>query len=545
MSSESLKGLFVARQADLFLCVDNILYFLYIGITKHKRGAGIMDDQQNLLPEVTGPKKKIKWWMIAVPVVAAVLIAAVCLWPTIMLYLSPRSVLASAYANTGAQLAKRYEHSPSAAYTKTGLPFESNTVEMDMLLSFFFLGDLEMEMDIRTDLVQKARQIDMTVGLELNALFGAASENLDFSMYYDRDCAAFSSDRLLGDTTLGMTFDTLDEDIQKCQLFANADEEFIIFLKEYAKSMRNSFSTFPVSGSDFDGALLLDGAALLADVPFEPGSTEVSVNGGQVRCGTVTVYLDEEKLIKLAQFYLDSVAADEAQKQNYLQNQKITTDADAKWGAYIDSLRDEVKTFFEEYDFRVSSINAIHEENILQTGNSVSITRIKDNAVIDLELTINYGLNPQFDQLHISGQLSAEENEVNFDVIENAETTDQIFSQSVNCVAEPDEGEQIHLNLAYTWNKEAGDLSLTLDYPDQKGKEKTVKYKANLLIGEDKMELKLPNLDSLLPEMETGSVRINDFSALITVTKGAEVTKPSYLNLDQWTEEHLTSIMGE
>lgn len=60
-------------------------------------------------------RKKISWWMVAVPAVVVFAILAALLWYPLLMTVSPRTALSLAWSRTQKDLAQRYEDGPFAA----------------------------------------------------------------------------------------------------------------------------------------------------------------------------------------------------------------------------------------------------------------------------------------------------------------------------------------------------------------------------------------------------------------------------------------------
>lgn len=162
-------------------------------------------------------KKQIKWWMIPLGFLSVILVASVLLWPTLRIYLAPKTVLTAALTDTCAELELRFAGSPLILLGST-LDLESgNTIDMSLDTSNDLLGSVRYDMAVQVQ--WKPRRI------LARGQASAQRKNIDLSVYLDGDFAALSSAGILQENYYGLTFDTFAEDISSNKLISFAFDD--------------------------------------------------------------------------------------------------------------------------------------------------------------------------------------------------------------------------------------------------------------------------------------------------------------------------------
>lgn len=137
-------------------------------------------------------------------------IAAILLWNSVTMYLTPKAVLTSALRDSLADLEYRFQNSPMQTLMKGYDAQGQNTVQLDLHTSDNLLGDVSYDMMLQTDWNKNQITAQGTVA--------TASQSLNLSAYLDKDFAALTSEELLEGGYYGITFDTFSEDLRSIPL---------------------------------------------------------------------------------------------------------------------------------------------------------------------------------------------------------------------------------------------------------------------------------------------------------------------------------------
>lgn len=216
-------------------------------------------------------KKHCKWWIIPIVIITVILIAAALLWPTLKVYLAPKTVLTAALTNTYANLEDRFANSPLKLIGSTLDLENGNTVKLNLNTPNDLLGAVQYDMNVELEWNPRRIQSQGQVSTQ--------EKNMDLSVYLDGDFAALSSASLLQGNFYGLTYDTFSQDIRSNQLLAlmigestlNDWEESILELQSF---MSESWEMPSISESDFKNILVG-----ILTLKAEVGQESITVNG--------------------------------------------------------------------------------------------------------------------------------------------------------------------------------------------------------------------------------------------------------------------------
>lgn len=225
-------------------------------------------------------KKQFKWWIVPLAVIALVLVAAVFLWPSLKVYLAPKTVLTASLTNTWADLEERFTNSPLKLIAQTLDPENGNTVALQLDTSNELLDSVQYDLNVALD--WNPRRI-MAQGQVLTN-----GKAMDLSVYLDSDFAALSSDSLLLGNFYGLTYDTFSQDIRSNQLLSlMIGESTLKSLDENVQSihdfMSESWEIPSVPHFDFKN-ILIGILALKAEVEQE----SMIINGSSEKCSVIS-----------------------------------------------------------------------------------------------------------------------------------------------------------------------------------------------------------------------------------------------------------------
>ncbi len=225
-------------------------------------------------------RKQLKWWMIPVTILLMVFIGSALLWPTLKIYLAPKTVLSAALTDTYDALKQRMQNSPIRLLCSSVDMENGNTVAMELNTTNDLLGTVQYDMAVQTKWNPRQIYAQGTVT--------AQEKTMDLSMYLDDRFAALSSAGLLDGNFYGLTYDTFSQDIRANRLISLVVGEHV--LSEWETGV-NSLQTFmsqtpmlPELSDDDFRSIVMGILALKAEVDRE----RIDVNGVQEECFVIS-----------------------------------------------------------------------------------------------------------------------------------------------------------------------------------------------------------------------------------------------------------------
>lgn len=172
---------------------------------------------------------KKKWLWILLAVLLAISAVVLVYWDTIVIYTMPKSVLTKAVYTAMADLQSRYEQSPVSLFLGHVNPEGQYTARMKLETENELLGPVSYDMSIHADVTENL--------LSAEGIVATSQNDLDLSVYLDRNFMALSSEDLLGGAYYGITYETFPEDIRAIPLLSMFIGESI--LSEWDSSVAN------------------------------------------------------------------------------------------------------------------------------------------------------------------------------------------------------------------------------------------------------------------------------------------------------------------
>lgn len=426
-----------------------------------------------------------KKWLIVL--LAVLLAAAVCLfvfWDAVAVYLMPKAVLTKALSKTISQLQERYSDSPISLIA-SNLDSEGRyTAQMELETENELVGEIIYDMSVQMDTFSNR--------LLSEGVARTSGNELDLSVYMDKDFMALSSDGLLNGAYYGITYDSFSSDIRGIPLLKLLIGEQTLSgwdasVANIQAQMAKSYRLPDISEvSDEDVKTLLTAILLL---PSDVEQIEMQVGEEYVKCHRITYSAVGEQVEEILGYLMD-------------------TGHDS--GAVI------------------SASFCLYE-----------------NSVIHIQLQGHAGGNSILYMLELPPEMtgtimlraSCIENgeETGFCVSHNVEKSASYAYETWNYYQDfqaAGEGAQ----LTYRWEPVMGELVITQDQP----------ITLNMMETESGFRILTDDFDLLmvlLSGKESASER-NPVSASLALQKGAEIITPDYKNLDVWSLDDLLTLVG-
>lgn len=426
-------------------------------------------------------KKKWLWILLAVLLAAAA--AVYVFWDSIAVYVMPKSVLSKALYVAMEDLQARYDQSPVSMLAGHVDPEGKYTSRMELETENELLGPVSYNMTFLADTMDNRFSAEGIVATSQN--------DLDLSVYLDRDFMALSSGDLLGGAYYGITYETFPEDIRSIPLLTMFIGESILSgweasVSDIQSSMERSYQIpeLPeISQRDVQRAMT---AVLL--LPSKVELVEMPVLGEYVKGHRITYSAKGEQVRQVLGYLMDTGDGSNAQ----------------------------VTASFYLYEEQLVMMQ-LHGE---AGGN---IIRCALELMFDVATrTFRFAVKEQGQEQGFCFQHEAESQN---GYLNEAWTVYPNF-----------ESEGKGAEIRYRWEPVMGEMVI--------GTEPSVtlnifETEAGLNIQTDHFEWLLDAVFGNEPDLEAEAVSCN-----MTLQNGAQITTPEYKNISQWSLEDLLVLLG-
>lgn len=485
------------------------------------------------------PAKKVKWWVVAIPVVLVVALLAAILWQPLLLLISPKTAAALAMAKTASQLAKRYEDSPAAVLGQVS--------EFEDGVKISLAGEAEVEGE------RFSAEIDMLADKQKRFSAGAALRYNDTEygagVYMDADVLAASVSFFEEGQYYGITFDSFREDIKKSVLANYLTDEEIDQMADALEKISESYS------KETDIEALLEPyqeiiSDYIMDMKAEKGSAEIRVNGESKNCSTVSFIIEEDDLRELCDQIIDTLENDEDLKGLLLDEGMLSAsygdmggyDIDEIWERdVVGALDDGIDEILDAIDFEAELIYYIYSGRVVNLRLDGEVEA--DGEIYGVRLDMNYGLNAATDDISCKLTIEYEGEELVIKLTSKITNEKDQFKETITYRVETPVGDVAEAELGSKWNKETGKLTLSLGYSDNYSSNE-LSVSCKLVELDDGFKITVDQDDVVALLEATGSVMPEglEFEVSLSCTECGEVSRPNFVNLDQWDEKWLEDL---
>lgn len=490
------------------------------------------------------PKKRLKWWMIAIPVVVALAIVVACMWGQIMLWVSPGAVLARASVNTNADLKDRLQETPLAMMAGVINQEGKYTSNIQLGIQESQIGGMDLDMTIRTD--RRQGQQNLTGKLTL------MGESVDVSAYLDQDCFAMGTSILKDGQYYGITYDTLSGDLRASPLFSDMSEESLEMFEESIQRLQDQIRLASgENGKEIASKIQQVFLDFYSEIKWETSHRKLELNGVSRNCSVVSFRMTQEDLADLLEKSIAILEQDEMARSLFFPSASnlmlgITPyDADSVWEDVRDSYLEIAQTLRNDSLINAECCYYIYGNHLVAIGMEADC-EVEGERYPGYWL-LNFGENPGVDDITLTLESEKESTgeRIHFVCTLNTRKSAVSCGETLTIRMEDGGSQEKTISASYLWDRATGDLAL--EFSMEGDLEETVSLSHTISLKEQPngFRMDLGNIMEIASRFEDAEMLPYDSMNLaIGVTAGAEITKPEYVNLDQWSKDDLFELIS-
>lgn len=474
-------------------------------------------------------KRRLKWWAVALPVLAAMVVLAACLWGRIQLQFMPETVLAKASANTTEALSQRLQGTVWTLGKK--LENAEQRYAVDLNADFFVDNaymplNAQINVDAQVDVPKGQMLLDFDVGVP------DYNQELGGKLYLDPDCGAFSYSEFMDGAYYGITFDSVSEDLRSSKLFQDLSIEDMDEIEDAVEIVRAYMQQIADSAARQDEMRqeLLDAIRETLSAVECRGSREaLELDDETRRFDTVSFTLTEVELADCLDAYI-----------SIMEDNIFTEIMDMETMEFWQELRDMAEEIRNDGHTEINFHYYISNDLIRAIAIDLNVESDEEESIAGTFL-VDYGTNPAVDDWTVTVHLEDSDMEapVEISVVFSKETDGDTCVESAAIHMEDGADIQGDGAFAYRWDKTSGEMELTCQVNDV-----DLSYTLTVRELEDGFELDFGDILESIAAIN-GDLGLGESKMALTLTirKGTQQEKPEYINLDQWTED-LLDILG-
>lgn len=493
---------------------------------------------------VPAPKsKKGKWWMIAAPIFALVLIAAVVaglMWNTIYLHINPMAVLSKSFANTSEALATR-EDGTLLLMLAQAVDADGNFISeigLDMNYENIY-ASFDLDLDLVGNVDRKNKQMSMTLNGGMD--FMGYSYPLDMEAYLNTDVAAVNWKQITGSDYYGIVYDSFSDDIRSNAILSELfDPDTIDELQEIFDLFSDTLDTSGAEETEFSSEYAQTVLAFLNDHDTVVGKDSLILSTGTQKCNTITYTVTNQELHDLMED-LVKILEDDDSLMNVLfpeyQYAAYGYDPIEMWEEMLDVIYEDVDTLEDTEGTSVLTFY-LHKNQLV----FVDYTYEGEDEEAQIQVMLN--ANPGVDDIEINWYMESDDAEGALEITLSKEMDGDAVSESISIVLTEDGDSLMDCVLSYEWDLGDEELSFCIegDFDDE-----SVDFQMDMAFYEKDggLVLELPELVGLLTDIAPDmAYQLEGFTVYMTIAfyPGAEVEEPNFINFRNLTEDDLNEM---
>ncbi len=489
-------------------------------------------------PSEGGKKKKIKWWMIAIPIVLILAVVAAFVWEPLYVRFAPQQVLAKAWINTAAQLQKRSENNPLEVFSKAVDESMQNTV--GMIMDMNVPDTMQMHMDATFQGDGETGQTSYDIAMSLAEATSDMDLDFDISLYMDKEFLSLGVEQFTGETHYGIVYDTVGEDIRSNSFLYDAmGEEGLTAVETFVDIIESSMN-MEQPELELDEAYITLMTDYVQELEPTVESTKVELDDEEQSCYGISYTVPVSDIGMLLEGYMDLLENEEAIKQ-YIQTVYSSASfydeniGEEMWDEFITSGREAVEVA-KEAEGEITVCFHVRKDQIVKMDIDIA-GEDADGEEVSLDAYLYFGENPTENDIIFYG-IDEEDGEVT--VTLSSEKDETFIAQMVTITSEGLEYDS-EVILGYEWDWESGDFSVQVS-TDTEG-EDPVDLRLDMVLTEEEhgFTLEIPDLSELFESVDD----FGQFECSVTysVSTGADIQVPEFTNLKDLTEEMLYEMV--
>lgn len=471
-------------------------------------------------------QRRFPAWIVIIAVILVVCIAAALLWQPVVIRFFPELALSIAVANTAAQISSRL-NTPLVNCVSQAAGYISNG-SMDAKLALSgFLTDSSYRLTSASDPANRMQTSSYSI-----SVFGLDTE---LTTYLDADCAVFSSN-LLGGENYGITFSTYGSDLEAAGFDKSLNADTLAALNDYVAELDAVYaSTIARAGSmelpnieapDWMRTVL----AYLEDLNFTSSDLIVKLDGADTSCAAISTTMTSRYAATMFLEALETVSS------NVWLASSLYSDAENE---DTPELQEKLEYYRDNTEGTVTLTAIIHDAALVGVDLEWKFTANHgDMDLNDTEvLTLDLGAKPSAGSWTLELQQAKGISLTSATYVLSFPNTDHYVLTEVKS----ENGASTQTGLALRWDEGTGLVTLEMSKTSDSST-LTASTSGTILRTNSEVSvniaglydfLKIATLPDFLQGIDLGLV--SDASVVAVFSADTDITKPDYVNLDQWT----------
>lgn len=479
-------------------------------------------------------KKKFPRWILGVGIAAILVVALAFTWKALLMMIAPKTALSLAIGTTGKDLQQRYSHSPAAVVA------EGTKYLQD--------GKLSINADISYEGERMQTQLDLAFNKEKKQTAAGAAltlgeKNYNASFYLDPEFAAVSTDLLKDDTYYGVTFETFKEDIRKSVFGEELSDAQIEHIDSIIQVFLDIY-TLDIDREELSKPYKQVIKQYIKDQETEKENDTIIIDGKEYSCSTLTYSLSESDLYDLLDELIDTLEDDTDLKALICRERignLIGINMDEAYEEFILDMRKNLEEAFEEADFSLDVVFYVRSGRLVSMELESNIEVDGEEAEISAE--ISFGLQSKSDiVIDLAAKVDGEKAGIKLisKVTDDQDSYKETLTAEVNIPYE----DKVKVTFSTKWNKSNGKLTFTAKaQAEGDTQEFSMQYTLNKLSNGFELIIDQKNVEDFLDQMDGDALPEGlEFTISVRCTKGADITKPEYVNIDRFDETLLQQL---
>lgn len=473
--------------------------------------------------EHSSTKKKKHRWIIPVAAILVLLITAVFLWKPLFMRIAPHAYLSWTMNRTNSDMVKRQEGSASSLLKTAGACFEKGSVSLKVEYSnpdIFNTSGFQIDLSVKSDPENK----QWMTAFNTSGALGSTS----FSLYASDHHISAGTSLFQEGKHYGITYKSIEQDLRGSVLGQNLSDEDIqatVDVVEAIETLINNAKD-PEAHKPY--------VELMEDFikELKPGISkgQVEIDGKDKKCDSMTFRIDHNQLSDLMEDVLELTQEDG--------NFKIS-----------DSLKEQyqetLNTFRKNSDMDLVLTYYFYRNKVAAMDIGIDLTYGEEKTDIRMDLFANYGTDASRNDIVVDYEVKIDGNTVEGSVTSSIEKQGNNCKETLTIKADGYSlSKGIMLDIVLDWKRDDQklDVSVSGRYVNE-----VVNVKIPFVLKEknDGFDLFIEDLISLMSAagQDTPSFKLNDeYTLLIKFRDSCKITVPDYVNLDQITQEDVTTF---